>query len=54
MKSLGYERIMAKGHIYKYEVHVISYEEVILNQHIKDEIKKEPDATQQELGLQHP
>lgn len=54
MKSLGYERFSAKGHIYKYEVHVISYEEVILNQHIKDEIKKEPDATQQELDYNTP
>ncbi len=49
-----YERIAAKGGVYKYVVHVISYEEVTLNQHIKDEVEKEPDATQQELDYNTP
>ncbi len=45
---------MAKGHIYKYEVHVINYEEIVLKQNIKDEEEKEPDATQQELDYGTP
>ncbi len=54
MVNLGYKRIPSKGGVYKYEVHVINYEEVILNQHIKDEVEKGPDATQQELDYNTP
>ncbi len=54
LNDQGYERISAKGGVYKYVVHIISYEEVMLNQHIKDEVEKEPDATQQELNYNTP
>jgi hypothetical protein len=49
MNNMGYRRISAKGGVKKYEVHVINFEEVVLNKHVKDEVEKEPDATQQEL-----
>lgn len=54
MKSLEYERFSAQGGVYKYVVHVIPYDEVILNQHIKDEVEKEPDAIQQKLDYNTP
>jgi len=54
MSNLEYNRSSAKGGVYKYDVHVISYEEVILNQSIKDEVDKEPDAIQQELDYNTP
>ncbi|SHE79839.1 VirE N-terminal domain-containing protein [Bacteroides luti] len=54
LNDQDYERIPAKGGVYKYVVHVISYEEVMLNLHIKDEVEKEPDATQQELNYNTP
>jgi len=54
MSNLEYNRTPVKGGVYKYDVHVISYEEVILNQSIKDEVEKEPDAIQQELDYNTP
>ncbi|BEG98380.1 hypothetical protein BSYN_06450 [Bacteroides sedimenti] len=54
MKKMEFEKKSSRTGAFKYKVHVINFEEVTLNKYINDEVEKEPEATQQKLGLHNP
>ncbi|BEG98038.1 VapE domain-containing protein [Bacteroides sedimenti] len=51
MRKMGFEQMASRSGAFKHKVHVINFEEVTLNKHVNDEVKKNPDATQQNLDL---